>query len=150
MCHSPFSHVDVIVPPGLPNLENLTPKPYGLLGASDPGGVMIRTPNYHEFKTRRRISIQTDKADIFIQKMASQIGKPFDDEALYRVIDLNQRDWRAKEKWFCSELVTWALEESGFFPYNLAVTKNRITPADLLLLLNPYFDPVELEREVAE
>ena len=94
LSHSHYSHVNVVIPPGFPNLEGLTPHPYGLLGASDPGGVMIRDPDYHVFKTRRRLTLITDKADKIVEAMATQIGKGFDDEALHRVIDLNWRDWR--------------------------------------------------------
>ncbi len=150
MTHSHFSHIDAIIPPGFPGLESLTPKPYGLLGASDPGGVMIRTHDHYPFKRRRRITLVTDKADEIIRLMATQIGKPFDSTAMARVIDLNQRDWRMKESWFCAELICWALEEAGFFPYPLVQSKNRVTPADLLLILNPYFDPVELTQEVTD
>jgi hypothetical protein len=150
MTHSPYSHVDAVIPPGLPDIDKLTPKPYGLLGVSDPGGVMIRQAHYQGFKTRRRVTMKTDKADAFIQNMVSQLGKPFDPEALLRVVDLNRQDWRQRDKWFCSELVTWALEEAGFFNYDLAVTKNRVSPADLLLLLNPYIDPNELNTEVID
>ncbi len=48
------------------------------------------------------------------------------------------RDWRDHGAWFCSEFVAWTLESSHFFPYTLVSAKNRITPADLLLLLNPF------------
>lgn len=150
MTHSHFSHIDTIIPPGIPGLENLTPSPYGLLGASDPGGVMIRDPHYYPFKTRRRITIETDKADKVIELLATQIGKPFDATAMARVIDLNQRDWHKKDSWFCAELICWAFEEAGFFPYPLVQSKNRVTPADLLLILNPYYDPAELNREVTD
>jgi len=152
--HSEFSHVDAVIMPGFPTLENLTPNPYGLLGASnpgypDPGGVQLRAPNYHKMIKRRRITLMTDKADKIVELLASQIGKEFDEEALVRALDTNPRNWRLKNKWFCAELVLWALEEAGFFPYPLVGTKNRVTPGDLLLILNPYYDPVELGREVA-
>jgi hypothetical protein len=48
------------------------------------------------------------------------------------------RDWRSQDSWFCSEFCAWALESGGFFPYSLVAAKNRITPGDLLLLLNGF------------
>lgn len=131
MCHSPYSHCDVMVE---------DPVPHGLLGASDPGGVMVRSHDYQPFKAWRKATIKTDKADKVIELVKSQIGKPFDASAMHHVISEQQRDWKQPDAWFCSELICWALEEAGFFPYRLIVPKNRVTPADLLLLLNPYID----------
>ncbi len=149
--HSYFSHVDAVITPGIPGLDSLTPRPYGLLGASDPGGVMIRAHNHYPFKTRRRITIVTDKADRIIELLASQIGKPFDSTAMGRVLDLNQRDWHKKDSWYCAELICWAFEEAEFFSYPLVVSKNRVTPYDLLLVLNHAFlDHNELNREVTD
>ena len=139
MCHSPFSHVDVIVPD--------PPRPHGCLGASDPGGVMIRPGDYQKFKTRRRATIVTEKAGAIIDLIQSQIGKPFDPKAMKAVLSSEPRDWRDPSAWFCSELVVWALERAGFFSH-LIVPKNRVTPADLLLLLNNWIDPVEFAREI--
>jgi len=130
MCHSPFSHVDIILPEGC-------------LGASDPGGVMLRPFDYQIFKLKQRTTIKSDKTDKFIELVQSQIGKPFDPKALRSVLDNTPRNWRIPDAWFCSELVVWALEEAGFFPYKLIVPKNRISPADLLLLLNPWIDREE-------
>ena len=48
------------------------------------------------------------------------------------------RDWRDESAWFCSELKAWCLEDAGFFPYTLLISKNRVTPADLLLMVNPW------------
>jgi hypothetical protein len=152
MSHSRFSHVDAIIKPGFPGIEAITPKPYGLLGASD-NGVMIRVPNYHVFKERRRITLETDKADAIVDALVSQLGKPFDEEALHKAIDLNWRDWRDDGSWFCSELMMWALEEAGYFDdekYPPKVDKNRVTPADLLLVLRGRFDPEEYAQDITE
>lgn len=139
LSHSPFSHVDYVCA-------------NGLLGASDspncpvvegnPHGVAVRTPDYQEFAIRRRAVIKTDKAVQFDALMRSQLGAPFDGDALYAFFSnaLVPRDWRQPDKWFCSELIAWALEAAGLFPYKLLVAKNRVSPTDLLLLLNPYID----------
>jgi hypothetical protein len=69
-----------------------------------------------------------------------QIGKPFDNGALWDFLSdqPHDRDWRQTDSWFCSELIVYCLEQANFFPYSLVVAKNRITPADTLLLLNPF------------
>jgi hypothetical protein len=137
MCHSPYSHVNIVVP-------DLTP--YGLLGASDPGGVCVRPHDYEVFKVQRFLSIKTPKADDIIKYAHSQIGKPFDDTALHAFLSDKLRDWRLPDSWFCSELVTWCFEQAKFFPYELIVGLARIAPSDLLLLLNPYFDAIDFDK----
>jgi hypothetical protein len=138
MCHSPFSHVDVCVATGALGASDTPTKV--LLG--NPHGVAIREHDYQDFGIRRRAIIDSEKSGDFHDIMRSQLGKPFDPEALHDFLSDNprERDWRNPEKWFCSELVAWSLERAGFFPYKLLVPKNRVSPADLLLLLNPYID----------
>jgi hypothetical protein len=46
------------------------------------------------------------------------------------------RDWRKPDSWFCSELVTAALQAAGWFTRPLATATNRFTPSDLLLVLS--------------
>ncbi len=61
----------------------------------------------------------------------TQIGKPYDRTAIYRMA--LRRDWHEDTKWFCSEFVEGAFDcpkwplvvDNGFV--------NRITPRDLLL-----------------
>ena len=132
LCHSPFSHTDIMLP---------IPEPYSLFGASDPGGVMCRPFNYQPFKTWHKATIHTSLADRIIELVRSQEGKPFDDIAMRQVMSDEPRDWTVPDAWFCSELICWACEEAGLF--RVVVPKNRVTPADLLLLLNPWIDPVE-------
>lgn len=132
MCHSPFSHVDIMLP---------SPNPYGLFGASDPGGVTLRQHDYQPFKAWHKATITTPLADRVIELVLSQKGKPFDDVAMKQVLSDTPRDWKIPDAWFCSELICWACEEAGLF--RVVVPKNRVTPADLLLLLNQWIDPVE-------
>lgn len=138
LCHSEFSHVDIVVPGE------------GLLGVSgsdhsinDIGGVQIRPPGMWPYlNPPKTVRLKTDKADAVIALARGQIGKPFDNGALYGFLEdmgkTKKRDWRDHGAWFCSELVAWALESGGFFPYSLIAAKNRITPGDLLLLLNGF------------
>jgi hypothetical protein len=151
---SKFSHVDVVVPAGFPGLEALTPKPYGLLGASDPGGVMIRAPNYHAFKSARRMTLTSNgpgEADEFIKAIASKIGETFDHGALYRTFDQNLTNWDVDASWICVELMTWGLLEIGYWdyePHPVIMNLNSCTPEDLIKWLRGRYDPVQWNQEV--
>lgn len=154
LCHSQYSHVDLVIP-GV-----------GLLGASgpdksvkafdshwipapDPGGVQIRPFNPWPYKEPpKQIRLQVpEMIEAQVYALArSQIGKPFDNSALYDFLsaDPGSRDWRDQDKWFCSELVVWCCETCGMFPYKLISAKNRISPADSLLLFNPFIVPEDI------
>lgn len=136
MNHSPFSHVDFVLPDG------------NLLGASDQGptspfitgnpqGVAIRPPNYQKFGTRRDMILRTERADEVINAAKSQLGKPFDSSSLLDFISdkpPGERDWRNIDAWFCAEHKVWSCEEGGLWYYKLPWPKNRISPTDLLLI----------------
>jgi hypothetical protein len=142
LCHSAFSHVDIQL-----NGE-------GLLGASggpqtykigngqvyhDPGGVQIRPSEPWPYKIKQTIRIKTDKAEAIRTRARTQIGKPFDTGALYEFLSEKpgDRDWRDTTRWFCSELAVWSSEIERCFPWQLLVAKNRVSPADSLLVFNP-------------
>jgi hypothetical protein len=144
LCHSPFSHLDVVLPDG--NLLGSSDSPHAPSIEGNPGGVAIRPPDYQTFGIRRMANVfSTEAVELaFYTKLRSQLGEPFDDTALHAFIGkvsfMPTRDWTDSSSWFCSELVAWALMEAGFFRYELLVPKDRISPADLLLLLNPFID----------
>jgi hypothetical protein len=81
LTHSPFSHVDIVLEDG------------NLLGASDskdapvikgnPRGVAIRPPNYEQFGIKAVATVTTDKADAIVQAAMGQLGKAFDNSALW-------------------------------------------------------------------
>lgn len=136
-CHSRFSHVDIVLPGE------------GLLGVSgedkslnDPGGVRVRPFQPWPYNIIREVEIKTDKTDAVIRRGKSQIGKPFDNGALYAFFNPyaynEQRNWREQEQWFCSEWFIWSCESEGLFPYPLAVPMPMINPNDTILLLNPF------------
>lgn len=142
LCHSPFSHVDLVL-----NGE-------GLLGASggpetykigenqiyhDPGGVQIRPSEPWPYQIKQTIRVRTDKAEAIRSRARTQIGKPFDNGALYEFLSdkPGDRDWRDTASWFCSELVIWATELENAFPWQLLVAKNRVSPSDSLIVFNP-------------
>ena len=147
LCHSPFSHVDMMLEDG------------SLLGASDsanspviagnPRGVAIRPPNYQQFGIRRRMILKTPKADAITAIWLSQLGKPFDHSALREFLSSSfpgERDWRNTGKWFCAEGLVWSEEQSGYWaPRPLLWPKTRVSPTDMLLL--HLFDPNWINSE---
>ena len=114
---SEISHVDAIMSDGR------------LLGSqldSNTGpGVQIRNPGYKKFT-------KTITVTLFLQ-----IGKPYDVTAVFGLA--LHRDWREKSKWFCSEELAAAAEESKFLTLNIEV--DWISPEMFLELLcaSPYF-----------
>jgi hypothetical protein len=145
LSHSPFSHVDIVLPgEGLLGVSG--PDKYVVNGKpfDDPGGVLVRPFDPWPYLTKPKVAhLQTTSAtaDAVIAAGRSQLGKPFDNSALWGFLDdaaeSVPRDWRSTDMWFCSEWAIWSAETGGLFPYPLAVVKNRVTPADTLLLFNP-------------
>ncbi len=145
LTRSQFSHVDVDVG-------------YGLLGASDspdaicirgnPRGVAVRPYEYQKFGRRHHAHIKTPLAPYIIEKLESQLGKPFDQRAMYALFApwLRTGILFDPSQWYCMELVLWAFDgEHGphkqrFFPYELAIERNIVTPEDGVLIFNPFFD----------
>ena len=135
LCHSEFSHVDFVLPDG--NLLGASDHKGGRVIKGNPRGVAIRPPDYQEFGIRRRMIIETDKADAIMAQAMSHLGKPFDRSAIYAFFGSNPwgRDWRAPEKFFCSELATVAFEDGGYWaPRKLLWPKDRVSPTDLYLM----------------
>ena len=146
LTRSQFSHCDIDVG-------------YGLLGASDspeapclrgnPRGVAVRPYAYQEFGRRHQAVITTPLAPYIIRKLETQLGKPFDHKALYAIFMPWMRATSVlfdPAMWYCAELVLWAFdgdhgpERKRFFPYQLCIERNIVTPEDLVLIMNPYLD----------
>lgn len=128
-----FSHVDAVVPtPGGPD---------ALLGAradrtdGAPPGVWVRDQGYADFATRVVFEIPADgnQETLWRSFLASQIGKPYDREAIWAFAF--GRDWREPDSWVCSELQARALEVAGISDcFYLAC--NKITPVALALAIS--------------
>lgn len=117
---SDWSHVDVVLPSGK------------LLGATS-GGVGLREPE----DVKQSIRFKIDAPITALEKIASQIGKPYDWRGVFGL--WLKRDWQENDSWFCSELVAWAFKEAGK-PLLRTEHLERITPRDLLL--SPYLEPL--------
>jgi hypothetical protein len=151
-CRSPFSHVDVVLPDG--TLLGASDSPHAPYVEGNPGGVAVRPADYQPFAIRRiaHVYVPARVEAKFIELLRSQLGEPFDGKAMHAVFnpDANAgRDWRDESAWFCSEMVSWALEEAGAFDAPPLISKDRVTPPDLLLMIShlvanaeTFWDPV--------
>lgn len=88
------SHAEALMPEGT------------LLGAHVDGGVRNRPRDYDkgQFKQELYVSIPVAQqiADAFHAFLRSQLGKPYDVEAIAAFVA--RRDWQDPSAWFCSEL----------------------------------------------
>lgn len=144
LTHSPFSHVDIFIPgEGLLGVSG--PGKYG--SYNDPGGVVVRPFNPWPYLFPPKTAVikcAEETVRRTIEFGRSQIGKPFDNDALWAFLKdraglkVAYRNWRDPNRWFCSEFFVRCVEAGGLFTYNLAVTKNVVSPNDSLLLINPY------------
>lgn len=73
--------------------------------------------------------------DIAIRAARSQLGKPYD---LTAVVGIGlHRNWQETDSWFCSELLAWALAQSGS-PLFRAEALHRVVPQHLWMLSTDY------------
>lgn len=127
---SPFSHVDVVWPDG-----RLFGARSDKIGGAQ-AGVQFRDSSYTDGLSVMRLSLSAPEEvrQAFYNFLLDQEGKPYDMTGIFAfVLD---RDWQEDDSWFCSELITAALVQCGYFPYPLAAPHNKITPSDLLLLIS--------------
>lgn len=109
------------------------------LGSQAPAGVLDRAVNYDA--TSKIIKVQyvtltdatPDQVTKFYEFMKEQIGKPYDYDGIVHLV-LGTRDWRAGNKWFCSELIAAALERAGY--WKLASDTDHLDPRDIYLVIS--------------
>jgi len=120
------THAEAVMPDGT------------LLGAHIDGGVMVRPAGYDKGQYTKDMIVQIpaspQMSDVFHTYLRSQIGKPYDVEAILAFVA--RRDWQDASAWFCSELQAAALVACKWFMYPLATEFNHITPRDLLLIVS--------------
>jgi hypothetical protein len=138
-CRSDFSHVDAVLEDG--NLLGASDSPKAPFIEGNPCGVAIRPPDYQPFAIRRmaHIYVPARVEAKFYEILRSQLGEPFDNSAMHAVFSgrpNNGRNWKDESAWFCSELKAWAFEESGAFDVLPLISKDRVTPPDLLLMIS--------------
>jgi len=117
---SEWSHVDVIMPDG------------SYVGARGSGGV-VRHQESQDASVKQVLLVYVTQSvyDRFYSNIESQIGKPYDWEAILGHVF--RKKWDDADAWFCSELVAWAFSEAGM-PL-IRAAKNKVTPRDLTLSL---------------
>jgi hypothetical protein len=153
LTHSPFSHVDLVLDDG--NLLGASDNPSAPVVHGDARGVAIRPPDYQRFAVRRDVAMPTtpERKGRFLDFCMAQVGKPFDNSALSPKVFLSPhfeyRDWRTLDKWFCAELMARATEIAPLLDWAIPGIKNRVTPADLILLLAPLYN-FEMARKPIE
>lgn len=108
------------------------------LAARSSGGVAIRPLNYAKFSQVAYYTVEVTDAEkkAILDFARAQLGKGYDFEAIAGVVV--HRDWRSKDRWFCSELVAAAFEVAKPL-VNVSPNVDRIVPRDILLstLLKP-------------
>lgn len=138
-----LSHVDLVIPEGLDwRLPSeikkdapAFPVSGDLMGARVPGGVAVRPPDYAKFTHRVVMMIPVTNAEwiAFWDFARAQLGKKYDWLAILAF--LFNRDWRDRNRWYCSELLLACLEARPRSPrYYLAA--NKVTPNAAALLLS--------------
>jgi hypothetical protein len=122
-----FSHVDVLLPDG--RLLGSRSEQIGLI----PPGVQIRPPNYARWRYTKVLSLATGpvRQAAFHGFLRQQLGKPYDKTAIVGFIV--NRNWREDDSWYCSELITAALEAASIVP-SLVSTPAKISPNALSLI----------------
>lgn len=91
-------------------------------------GVARRPIRYAKFKAVRYYTFPN--IEMAYAQALTQEGKPYDYSAIFGIA-LN-RNWRSRDKWFCSELVAWSAEKFWSL-LNPAAPVRCITPRDLTL-----------------
>jgi hypothetical protein len=141
LAHSPFSHGSYVMDDG--NLLAASDSPEAPFIKGNPRGVAIRPPDYEPQAIRRRarISTFTERKQVYEEYLLSQLGKPFDHDAVkirtFLSADFNDRNWRDDAKWYCHELLVRGYEVANIMWWKLINIKNRVTAADHLLIINP-------------
>ena len=100
-------------------------------GARFKGGVKWRDPAESHNSYVERFT-HPDIADALLWAV-TQTGKPYDLTAIFGI--LVDRNWRAEDSWFCSELVAAAFEHT-FMPLFATDTRlNRVFPGHIPMSL---------------
>lgn len=141
---SKYSHVDFILSNDIPDLlrHNIYRYPgfYKfpiVLGAVVGKGVSLREMSQVLESSTQYAIAKVDVSDKAIDYAISQLGKKYDYSAILGFP--TRSDIENQNKWFCSELVAWAIERSGTDLFNEPIS--RITPRDLAI--HPYVEIIE-------
>jgi uncharacterized protein YycO len=105
----------------------------------------VRETSLDEFLKGKTLTLCVDlpcsNPEAVITAARSQLGKRYDTLAVLAFL-WHFRDWEDDSKWFCSELVAYALREGGLPLFREGVLQ-RITPQHLWLLNPDCLAPIE-------
>ena len=110
------------------------------LGSWYTSGVEIRAPDYDRgaFVQEQYFTVPATAAEdeVFYAFLLAQKGKPYDwrSIAAFFLPVYRHRDWLEPDSWFCSELIGAAFLKCGKLPEHLAVSANRFTVRDAVIL----------------
>jgi len=123
----PYQHVEAKMPDGT------------LLGAHLDGGVQARAADYdksYAYDLYVEVPCSADQAAAFEAFLRSQVGKPYDLEAIAEMADGfvtgEVPNWPSKPSWICSALQTAALLTAGIIK-GAPATVRLATPRDVLV-----------------
>lgn len=85
----------------------------------------------HHYSAHAFALLPCDDPAAALQAARSQVGKPYDWKALVGL--LLHRDWEDPHAWFCSEIMPWAIHQSGHALFRPSVMR-RVTPQHLLMV----------------
>lgn len=130
-----LSHVDIVIPEGLDwrlpgELKRdapVYPVAGHLMGARIKGGVAVRPPDYATFNHRVVMIIPVSNAEwvAFWDFARAQLGKRYDWLAILAFVF--NRNWRDRERWYCSEFLFGCLEAMRK-SLRFYLAANKITP----------------------
>lgn len=141
------THVEAVIPPeGVLN-GTLSRMPGGYLGSVAPQGVFVRPVGYDAGFTWEAfvdVPATNQQVEEFFKVGSLQIGKGYDEVDLMSDF-VGGRNWRDPNKWWCSELMAYMLEEVNLIG-NIVLPVQKISPRDLALILSSVgfgFDPAK-------
>lgn len=104
-----------------------------VIEARMPLGVVVRPLSdfIKDYSSYEVVKFKVESKSKVISAALSQKGKPYDYMAIIGI--LFKRDWQNKSKWFCSELVAWALSQGGRHLFRKE-RLNRATPEHIWML----------------
>lgn len=118
---SPFSHVEFVLP-----------ETGDTFGARYIGGVKWRpvSKSRHYTYVERYRSPYAARA---LEAFETQAGKPYDLSAIFGIA--LDRDWKAEDRWFCSEGLAWGFLQARGPLFNPNTKINRIFPSHIPMSL---------------
>lgn len=120
------------------HVEMISSNRWDTFGAQLSGGVRWRAVSDSCYSNVTRSEVWeieiTDAQEIDLLKVIRETaGLPYDWRAIVSFA-FGERDWRAKDSWFCSEWAAVMLESLGIVKFPEKLPVDRITPRDIYMV----------------